>query len=75
MKGPRGMKRDPSTINVVGHLANIMLRKFLNHKYADLGSPIVTINISNLYIPKTLIDLGAKINVMTRDTMLRLNLQ
>ena len=76
MKGPgRIKKKDPTTINVVGHLVDIVLGKVLNPKYANPRSPIVTINISNLSIPKTLIDLGVAINVMTKDTMLRLNLQ
>ena len=76
MKEPgRKKKKDSMTINVVGHLANIMLGKYLNPKYVHPRSPIVTINISDLSITNTLIDLGASINVMTRDTMLSLNRQ
>jgi hypothetical protein len=52
-----------------------MLGKVLNLKYVDPGSPVVTVNIRSVPIPKTLIDLGEAINVMTKDTMLKLNLQ
>lgn len=46
----------------------------MNLKYADHGSPVVTVNIKNVSIPKTLIDLRAAINLMTKDTMLKLNM-
>ena len=41
----------------------------------DPGSPVVDVHINGTIIPHTLIDLGAAINVMTSDTMLKLNLQ
>jgi hypothetical protein len=44
-------------------------------KYVDPGIPMVTITINNFSISKTLIDLGAAINVMTLETMRQLNLQ
>jgi len=44
-------------------------------KYLDPGSPVVNVHINGTIIPHTLIDLGAAINVMTKDTMLKLNLQ
>jgi len=44
-------------------------------KYLDPGSPVVDVHINGTIIPHTLIDLGAAINVMTRDTMFKLNLQ
>ena len=76
MKEPRmKKKKDPATINVVGHLVDIMLGKFLNPKYENHGGLVVTVNIINLSISKTLIDLGEKINAVTNDTMLRLNPQ
>ena len=68
-------KKDLATINVVEHLADIMLRKVLNPKYRYLGILVVTMNIKNVSIPKALIDLGETINVMNKDTMLKLNLQ
>jgi len=41
----------------------------------DPGSLGVDIHINGTIIPHTLIDLGAAINIMTKDTMLKLNLQ
>ena len=43
--------------------------------YLDPGSPVVNVHINGIIIPHTLIDLGAAINVMTKDTMLKINLQ
>ena len=36
---------------------------------------IVDVHINGTIVPHTLIDFGASINVMTKDTMLKLNLQ
>jgi len=36
---------------------------------------MVDVRIDGIIVPHTLIDLGASINVMTKDTMLKLNLQ
>ena len=52
-----------------------MLGQVIYLKYLDPGSPIVDVNINGTIIPHTLIDLGAAINVMTKYTMLKLNLQ
>jgi len=52
-----------------------MLGKVIFPKYLDLGSPIVDVHINGTIFPYTLIDLGATINVMIKDTMLNLNLQ
>jgi len=41
----------------------------------DPGSPVVDVHINGTIVPHTLIDLGATINVMTKETMLKLNLQ
>jgi hypothetical protein len=48
--------------------------KVVTAKYTDLGIPIVDVYINNICIPNTLIDLGATINVMTRETMKKLKL-
>jgi hypothetical protein len=63
------------TINVIGQLVDLMLGKLIVPKYLDPGSPLVNVHINNTLIQNTLIDLGDAINVMTKDTMLRLNLQ
>eukprot|EP00253_Pinus_taeda_P029834 PITA_29834 len=72
---PGKRKRDAQTINVIGQLSDLILRQVICPKYLDPGSPVVDVHINGTIIPHTLIDLGAAINVMTRDTMLKLNLQ
>ena len=52
-----------------------MLGLVICPKYLDLGSPVVDVHINGIVVPHTLIDLGVAINVMTKDTMLNLNLQ
>ena len=54
-----------------------MLGQVICPKYLDPGSPVVDVDvhINGTMIPHTLIDLGAAINVMTKDTILKLNLQ
>eukprot|EP00253_Pinus_taeda_P027325 PITA_27325 len=52
-----------------------MLGQVICPKYLDPGSPIVDVHIDGIVIPHTLINLGFAINVMTKDTMLKLNLQ
>jgi len=42
-------------------------------KYVDSRIPMVTISINNFSVSKTLIDLGAAINVMTTETIKYLN--
>ena len=51
-----------------------MMGKIILHKYVDPGSPIVKTHINGIEIPNTLIDLGATINIMIRQTMERLKL-
>jgi hypothetical protein len=51
-----------------------MLGNIFSTKYTDLGSPIVDVHISNICISNTLIDLGYIINVMTKETMEKLQL-
>jgi len=68
-------KRDAPTINVIRQLSDLMLGQIVCPKYLDLGSPVVDVHINGTMVPHTLIDLGAAVNVMTKDTMLKLNLQ
>ena len=72
---PYRHKRDAPTINVIGQLSDMMLGQVICLKYIEPRSPIVDVHINGTMIPHTLIDLGAAINVMTKDTMLKLNLQ
>ena len=68
-------KKDPPTIHVIGNLASLMLNTITVEKYVDLGILMATITINNFSISKTLIGLGAVINVMTLETMRYLNFQ
>jgi len=68
-------KRDAPTINVIRQLSDLMLGQVIYPKYLDPGSPVVDVHINGTMIPHILIDLGASINVMTKDTMLKLNRQ
>ena len=52
-----------------------MLGKIICPKYLDPGSLVVDVHIIGKMVPHTLIDLGVAINVMTKDTMLKINLQ
>ena len=58
-----------------GKLFDLMLGRVIFPKYLDPGSPIVDVDVNGVTFPNTLIDLGALINVMTKETMLKLNLQ
>ena len=65
----------PTTIHVIGNLVGLMSNTIFVEKYVDPGIPMVTITINKFSISKTLIDLGAAINVMTLETMKYLNLK
>lgn len=62
-------RKDPQTIHVLGNLVDIMLGNIIFPKYTYLGSPMVDVKINGTLIKKTLIDLGATINVVTKETM------
>ena len=66
--------RDTKRIHLVGKIADIMMGKITMQKYVDPGSPIVKTHINGIEIPNTLIDLGAAINIMSRQTMDQLKL-
>ena len=51
-----------------------MVGKMAIQKYIDPGSPIVKTHINGVEIPNTLIDLGATINIMSKQTMEQLKL-
>ena len=42
-------------------------------KYLDPGSPVVDVHFDGTIVPHTLIDLGDAINVMTKDTILKMH--
>jgi hypothetical protein len=57
---------------VVGQLSEFISE--IPYKYNDPGNPVVTIEINGIYLPNTLNDLGATINVMPFDTMQNLQI-
>lgn len=61
--------RDTKRIHLVGKIADIMMGKITMQKHVDPGSPIVKTHINGVEIPNNLIDLGAAINIMSRQTM------
>ena len=75
LHAPRQAQERCSNYQCHGQLSDLMLGQVICLKYLDPGSPIVDVHINGTIIPHTLIDLGAAINVITRDTMLKLNLQ
>lgn len=56
-------------------LSDLMLGRVISPKYLDPSSPVVDVHIDGIMAPNTLINLGFAINVMPRETMLKLNLQ
>ena len=52
-----------------------MLGRVIFPKYLDTVSPVVDVHIDGVIVPNNLISIGAAINVMTKETMLKLNLQ
>ena len=66
-------KKDPLTIQYIGHSTNALLDPPIE-KYEDPGNPIVTIFVWGTPIPNTLIDLTDSINVMTLQTIRKLNI-
>ena len=67
-------KKDPKTIHVLGQLSDLMLDNPRIPKYADLGSPVVTLTIQGIRVHNILIDLGESINVMTKEVTYKLNI-
>lgn len=51
-----------------------MMGKTTSQKYLDPGSLIVKTHINGVKIPNTLIDLGATINIRSKQTMNQLQL-
>ena len=74
MKKPGRKTKEIKRIQLVGKIADIMMRKFSIQKYLDPGSPVVKTHINGVEIPNTLIDLGAAINIMRKQTIEQLRL-
>jgi hypothetical protein len=75
IKKPGRKKKQPTTIQVVGQLVELMTKKTRLTKYANHGNPIVTTYIKNIHVPNTLVDKGVAINIITVTTMEGLQLE
>ena len=67
-------KKDPKTIRVLGQLSDLMLETIKVPKYSNPRSPVVTLAIQGVQVQNVLIDLGASINVMTKEVMAKLHI-
>ena len=67
-------RKHPLRVHVIGDFAKLMMGNTLPAKYSNPGSPIVRVKINGISLSNTLIDLGATINVMTKQTMDRLGI-
>jgi len=67
-------KKDPSMVQVVAKTASLMSTNITTKKYVDPRVQIVAILINNIFVPNTLIDLGASINVTTMETLKNMNI-
>jgi len=74
IKKPGRKPKDLATIHVMGNLSELMSSQHLLTKYHDPGNSTVTIYINDQPIANALIDLGATINVMTKDLFIALRL-
>ena len=70
----RKEKERPPTIQFIGQSVDQLTNQIRVDKYKDPGNPMVIVCIKGTYIPNTLIDLGAAINVMTLKMMRELNI-
>jgi len=62
-------RKDIKIIQLVGKIVDIVMAKTTIQKYLDPGIPIVKIHINGIKIQNTLIDLGATINIMSKQFM------
>ena len=60
---------EPQTIQFVGRATKLIIGCVSMEKYTDLGNPVVSVQIGNVLVSNVLIDLGATINVTTKQTM------
>ena len=52
-----------------------MFGKITIQKYLDPATPVIHVHINNIVVLNSVIDLWVSINFMTKDTILKLNLQ
>lgn len=74
IKKPRRKRKEIKRIQIFGKIVDIMVGKITIQKYIDPGSLIVKTHINGIEIPNTLIDIGAIINIMSKQTLNQLEL-
>lgn len=74
IKKRRRKRKEIKGIQLDEKIVDIMTGKTTIQKYLDPESPIVKTHINVVEIPNTLIDLGAAINIMSKQTMNQLEL-
>ena len=75
IKKPWRKRKQPTTIQVGGQTSTLKTHHLKTGKYASPGNRIVTSYINNIPIPNTLIDQGATKNIMTVNTIEKLQLK
>lgn len=73
IKNPNRKIKGPPTVQVGGNLSALMLGKDSPTKYDDLGNPTIIVQMGKI-IPNTLVDLGATIDIMNKETLEQLGL-
>ena len=69
LKKPGRRILETQTIQFVGRAAKLMTECMHMEKYTNLWNPIVSVQIGDVLVSNVLIDLGAAINFMTKQTM------
>lgn len=67
LKNPGRKWNDPHIVHVLWKLVDIILGNLVVPKYADPSSSVVDVQINGTLIKKSMVNLGAIINVMTRE--------
>lgn len=75
VKKPGRKPKDPPTVYVMGGLSELLQGETPLVKYGDPSNPTITIQIDQVSISNTLVDLGAAINIMTCETLKLLGLK
>jgi hypothetical protein len=75
IKNPGRKQKDPPTIHLIGELSEYISKWPNVAKYGNPGNPVVTININEVSIRNTLIDLGVAIDLMNVTTLEELQLK
>ncbi|CAF1490659.1 unnamed protein product [Adineta steineri] len=69
LKKPGRKKKQPTKVQVIGQMVELISNQPRLIRYGNPGNPIVTTHIKHIPIPNTLVDQGATINIMTITTM------